>query len=319
MPPLALQLSVAHRARARGREPACRGDVPAARLHRRVDRERRARFAPCARAELHARTSAARRPCRRRSRSCSNISRLRGAARPDRTDRPGAAHRRGERHRLLRPRRQRDHRCDRRARAARAQRDPVGRRRREHALAHAAARLRQAAHRAQADGRRRPLARGVRLLRPSGVARGRHAVCAAGRRASTCIRRSSSTASGCGRCPTSSAGGSFPSSSPLRNVPAARSAPIRRPTVSRSSMRISRRFRRTRRLRAIRTGSGVRPRVLPHRRQDVLHQPGAGRDRAADLRRVGVGVSCIRAACALDSHRERQLLRGDDVIRKACR
>ena len=57
LPPLALRLPVPHRARARGREPACRGDVPAARLHRRVDRERRARLAARARAQLHDRAA----------------------------------------------------------------------------------------------------------------------------------------------------------------------------------------------------------------------------------------------------------------------
>ena len=53
VPPLALRLSVAHRVGARGREPACRGDVPAARLHRGVDRQRRALLAARARAQLH--------------------------------------------------------------------------------------------------------------------------------------------------------------------------------------------------------------------------------------------------------------------------
>ena len=56
LPPLALRLSDAHRARARDREPARRGDLPAARLHRRDDRRRLARLA--------ARAANARRPAR---------------------------------------------------------------------------------------------------------------------------------------------------------------------------------------------------------------------------------------------------------------
>ena len=82
LPPFALQLSAAHRARARGREPACRGDVPAARLHRRDDRERRARLAARARAQLHPGAAAARARCRRRSRSCSSTSPRARRARP---------------------------------------------------------------------------------------------------------------------------------------------------------------------------------------------------------------------------------------------
>ena len=219
LPPLALRLPVAHRARARGREPACRGDVPAARLHRRVDRERRARHAARARAQLHDRAALPEHGAGA-DHAAAAISHRRAARAAGPHARPRAAHRRGERHRFLRARRQRDHRCDRRARAVRAQRDPVGGGRRQRAHAQPAARFRQAARRAEADGRRRP--RRASCSSPTAIRRcaPTAALAPAGRRASTCIRRSSSTASGCARSPISSARASCRSSRRSRNAPA---------------------------------------------------------------------------------------------------
>ena len=187
LPPLALRLPVAHRARDRGREPARRGDVPAARLHRRLDRERRARRAARARAQLHDGPALSRDGAGADHAAAAVSGRARGAARPDRTldlvlltvgandidfsglvanviiDATG------------------------RARADRAQRDPVGGVGRQRARAQPAARFRQAARGAQADGRRRPVARRVRLLRPSGAARRRQPL----RRRADRLRRAS--------------------------------------------------------------------------------------------------------------------------------
>ena len=99
-----------------------------------------------------------------------------------------AAHRRGERHRFLRAGRERHHRFEPRARAVRRERDLVGRSPpKARSTRTLPAEFREAAHRAQADGRRRPLARGVRLLRPSGAARRRRAV----RRRAGGLRRAS--------------------------------------------------------------------------------------------------------------------------------
>ena len=171
-----------------------------------------------ARAQLHDRSGAARARCRRRSRSCSSISPARGAR--GRTARsisccspsgrttsifPGSSPTSSS----MRPR----------------ERVLFGRgviqsvEAAESALTRSLpANFAQIARGAEADGRRRSLARRVRLVRPSGVARRTARPAPAGRRASTCIRRSSSTASGCARFRNSSARASCRSSRRSRSA-----------------------------------------------------------------------------------------------------
>ena len=109
LPSLALRLSAPHRAGARGREPACRGDVPAARLHRRDHRvpacsARSARELNCTpdKALPEHRAGA--------DHAASAISRRGAAHAAGPHARSRAAHRRRQRHRFLRPRRQCHHR-----------------------------------------------------------------------------------------------------------------------------------------------------------------------------------------------------------------
>ena len=68
-----------------------------------------------------------------------------------------------------------------------------------------------------------------------------------------------------------------------------------------------------RRVRALRAGPRIRSRLLPARRQDVRVQPGAGRDRAAHLRRGVVGIPRLRTAGPLGPHRQRRLFRRNDL------
>ncbi len=119
LPPLALFLPVARRARARGREPADRGDVHSTGLHRRDHRERTVRLA--ARPRMPA--------VRRLPGNGAGPDRaIAGGARPGRQARPGpharhaAADRGRQRHPVLRTRRRHHPRAERRAHAVRPRR-----------------------------------------------------------------------------------------------------------------------------------------------------------------------------------------------------
>ena len=128
---------------------------------------------------------------------------------------------------------------------------------RERADAHAARELCQAAHRVEADGRRRTFARGVRLLRPPGAARGRLRVRqrAGGLRRASLVparRRPDAPRRGFRRCalPAAAQGDRA-----MRELPKpGGSHDLRR--------RTSAGVRRPRRLRAVGAGPGIRPRVL---------------------------------------------------------
>ncbi len=109
LPSLALRLSAAHRARARDREPARRGHVPAARLHRRDHRGRTARHGARARAQLHAGPQL-HQPGARPDRPAAAMAQPRETAPSRPRARSRAAHGRSERHRFLRAGRRRHHR-----------------------------------------------------------------------------------------------------------------------------------------------------------------------------------------------------------------
>ena len=75
--------------------------------------------------------------------------------------------------------------------------------------------------------------------------------------------------------------------------------------------------RAARPLRAFRERSGVRPRLLLARRQELRSRSGGGGDLAAGLPAPAERIPALRAARALDPHPERQLLHGDDVPARA--
>ena len=128
LPSLALQLPDPHRAGARRAISAHRGDLSAARLHRRHHRRRPARLAARARMPDRQNPAPARAPSTRRSPNCAKPRRGETpAARPQ--ARPRAAVDRRQRHQFFRPGRRRDRRHADRARAVPAQRrDRIGRR-----------------------------------------------------------------------------------------------------------------------------------------------------------------------------------------------
>ena len=203
LPPLALRLSAAHRARARGREPAaspspsCRSPARGATIETRPVRLAR-------RQRMSGRADAAPARAARRSSSCSDVleqaraSRCRAASStsscspsaPTTSSSPASSPTSSS---ALGVERALFNQGGLIATVPQAQTHPRSR---------VARRLRQAARRAQAAGRRQPVARRLRVLRPSGDGRATRPA-PAGATASTCIRRSPPTARGCGTSPIS--------------------------------------------------------------------------------------------------------------------
>ena len=265
LPPFAVRLSASHRAGARGREPAHRRHLPAARLQRRHDRERPVRLA--GRQRLPARPDAAPARCRRRSSSCrtcstrpasscraasstSSCSRSAPttsnspASSPTSSSAPASSAR-----------------CSTRAASSRR-----CRRRRAILDRELPQQLRQAPQRAQAAGRRQPVARRLCLLRPSGDGTATRPA-PADATASTSIRRSPPTATRLKNVtdfvlneflPTREGAGA------LRGRAEVRQSRHRPHDLRRCP---SGGVRQSRHLRALAAGSGVRPRMLLGRRQ----------------------------------------------------
>ena len=202
-----------------------------------------------------------------------------------------------------------------RARAVRTQRDPVGRSRAESALTRTLpARFREAARGAEADGRRRSVARRVRLVRPSGAARRTAAACGGGQTGFDVH--------------------------PVVQARRRAAAPRRRISSARASCRVLKAHRAMRGQRLRQSGDDRMTFVDAHQQAFVGHGVCARSeqdpefDRACFLRRrqdasppvrsqgatepltcgaAGRGIPRLRAARALDPHRERQLFRRDDL------
>ena len=78
-------------------------------------------------------------------------------------------------------------------------------------------------------------------------------------------------------------------------------------------------FAAARCVRARRRRSGIRSRMLFRQGRDLRAQPDQGRDRPDDLRLSGQRIPPLRAARALDPHRQRQLFHRHDLSRGAAR